>query len=211
MKTEQMTSIQAESTESTGRVEAFSDGIFGVAITLLALEIGVEEYEGATDASLWRNIAELWPKYFAYINSFATVLLMWLAHHQMFKLISKPSSKLILGNGLLLLLVALVPFPTKTVGQFILTEARHSAVEFYTGYFVLINFAFLLVWTIASAKNKALLKPSATDEMVRTVKRSYQMGVLINLICFGLSFVNPWLGITANVISWMYWAVSFDD
>lgn len=211
MKTEPVSLELTERDESTGRVEAFSDGIFGVAITLLALEIGVEEYQGATDASLLAHIAELWPKYLAYINSFATVLLMWLAHHQMFKFIKKPNSSLILTNGLLLLIVALVPFPTKTVGQFIDTEARNVAVEFYTGYFLLVNFAFLLVWRIAAAKSKGLLHAFATQEVVATVSKSYQIGVLINLICFGLSFVNPWLGIGANVISWIYWAVSFKE
>ncbi|GAB4040878.1 TMEM175 family protein [Spirosoma jeollabukense] len=203
--------MNTESSESTSRVEAFSDGIFGVAITLLALEIGVEEYEGATDATLLHHIVELWPKYVAYFNSFATVLLMWLAHHQMFKFIKKPSGKLILSNGLLLLIVALVPFPTKTVGQFIETSARNVAVEFYTGYFLLVNFAFLLVWKIASSKTRALLHSSANDEIVSAVTKSYQIGILVNFICFGLSFVNPWLGIAANVISWIYWAVSFKE
>lgn len=206
MKTELET--QAESHDGVGRVEAFSDGIFGVAITLLALEIGVDEYEPATDANLLAHIVALWPKYIAYFNSFATVLLMWLAHHQMFKLIKKASNKLILANGLLLLLVALVPFPTKTVGQFILTAAKRTAVEFYTGYFVLINFAFMFLWRIAV---KSLLHPFVTSQMVSSVNKNYQVGGLINLLCFGLSFISPWLGITANVLSWIYWAVAFKD
>ncbi|GAB3926134.1 TMEM175 family protein [Larkinella terrae] len=207
MKTDQI--AQLEPSESTGRIEAFSDGIFGVAITLLALEIGVEEYKGATDANLLTHIYELMPKYIAYINSFATVLLMWLAHHQMFRLIKKPSNGLMLANGLLLLVIALVPFPTKTVGQFIDTDAKGIAVKFYTGYFLLVNFVFLLLWTIASSKSKPLLHAFASTEIVKAVNRSILTGLLINFICFGLSFINPWLGVTTNIISWLYWMVAF--
>lgn len=211
MKTDSATTVERESHESTGRLEAFSDGIFGVAITLLALEIGVEEYEGSTDATLLHNILALWPKYVAYINSFATVLLMWLAHHQLFKLIRKSSTGLILANGVLLLFVALVPFPTKTVGQFIQTEAANVAVEFYTGYFMLVSLAFLVVWNVASSKGRSLLQPFVTDQTISSVNRSYWVSLLINLGCFGLSFISPWLGIGANVLSWVYYAVTFND
>jgi len=209
MKTDHI--AQAESSESTGRVEAFSDGIFGVAITLLSLEIGIDEYANATNANLFSNILELWPKYFAYFNSFATVLLMWLAHHQLFKLIKKTSTSMILANGLLLLIIALVPFPTKTVGQFIGTEAKNVAVEFYTGYFLLVNFAYMLLWKIASAKTKGLLHSFANSELIASVNKSILVGVLINLTCFGLSFISPWLGIAANIISWLYWVMAFKD
>ncbi len=211
MKTDSATNVEMESHDSTGRLEAFSDGIFGVAITLLALEIGVQEYEGATDASLLHNILALWPKYVAYINSFATVLLMWLGHHQLFKLVRKPSTSLILANGLSLLFVALVPFPTKTVGQFIQTGAANVAVEFYTGYFLLVSFSFLAVWKVASSKTNSLLQPFVTDQIVASVNRGHWVGILVNLTCFGLSFISPWLGIAANVLSWVYWAVAFND
>lgn len=67
--------------KETSRLQAFSDGIFGVAITLLALDIGVKEYDGATNLSLWREILNRWPEYFTYFNSFAVLLLIWLGHH----------------------------------------------------------------------------------------------------------------------------------
>ena len=70
--------------KKTARLEAFSDGIFGVAITLLAIEIGIKEYEGATNENLWHKIIENWAEYFTYFNSFATVLLIWMGHHKIF-------------------------------------------------------------------------------------------------------------------------------
>ena len=68
--------------KKTARLEAFSDGIFGVAITLLAIEIGIKEYQGATNQNLWQKIVENWPEYFTYFNSFATVLLIWMGHNK---------------------------------------------------------------------------------------------------------------------------------
>ena len=64
--------------KTTARLEAFSDGIFGVAITLLAIEIGIKEYPSPTNLSLWEKIVENWAEYFTYFNSFATVLLIWI-------------------------------------------------------------------------------------------------------------------------------------
>jgi uncharacterized membrane protein len=99
--------------KQTARLEAFSDGIFGVAITLLAIEIGIKEYEGADNLSLWLRIKEMWPEYFTYFNSFATVLLIWMGHHKNLSKIWKANHWIILLNGLVLLLVVLFPFPTK--------------------------------------------------------------------------------------------------
>jgi phosphoserine phosphatase len=74
--------------KQTSRLEAFSDGIFAVAITLLAIEIGINEYAGANNTNLWHKIIERWPEYFSYFNSFATVLLIWMGHNKIFKQLS---------------------------------------------------------------------------------------------------------------------------
>ncbi len=116
--------------KKTARIEAFSDGIFGVAITLLAIEIGIQEYEGATNGNLWQRIVEKWPEYFAYFNSFATVLLIWIGHNKILNRIWKANHAVFLLNGFVLLLVVLFPFPTKTVGAFIGTDAANTAISF---------------------------------------------------------------------------------
>ena len=110
------------------------DRIFGVAITLLAIEIGISEYENPTNGNLWQKIEEKWPEYFAYFNSFATVLLIWMGHHKIFEKIWKANHWIILLNGLVLLLVVLFPFPTRMVGNFIGTSAENTAISFYAGF-----------------------------------------------------------------------------
>src|SRR5258705_7460569 len=108
-----------QSQKETVRIEAFSDGIFCVAITLLAIEIGVEVNRNETNKGLTHSLLNLWPIYLAYVISFVNVLLAWIGHHSLFKNLSRTDNSVMVSNGLLLMLVALVPFPTKTLGLFL--------------------------------------------------------------------------------------------
>jgi uncharacterized membrane protein len=95
------------------RAEAFSDGVFAVAITLLALELKVPGGEG----TLVHRLLEIWPSYLAYVVSFLTIGIMWLNHHTMFTHIIRVDRVLLVLNLLLLMVVAVTPFPTALVGE----------------------------------------------------------------------------------------------
>src|SRR3954453_21936139 len=131
--------------KETIRIEAFSDGIFCIAVTLLSIEIGVEVKTSETNRDLLHSLIDKWPILLAYLISFINVLLSWIGHHSLFKNLRSTDSFVMLANGFLLMLVALVPFPTKTLGLFLQTPALKAAVVFYTGYFVLIGIAFKLL------------------------------------------------------------------
>ena len=98
---------------STSRVEAFSDGVIAIAITLLVLEIGVDP--GAL-AEPWRALADQWPSYLAYVTSFLTVGSVWLAHHSLFSRLREVDATLMRLNIALLMLVSFLPFPTQLDG-----------------------------------------------------------------------------------------------
>src|SRR5260370_13608306 len=98
----------------TGRLEAFSDGVFAIAITLLILEVHVG---GQAGASLARQLAHAWPSYTGYVISFVTIGIMWANHHSMFRLIDRSTHGLVVANLLLLLCVSFVPFPTKVLAS----------------------------------------------------------------------------------------------
>src|SRR5215469_2591255 len=100
----------------TGRVEAFSDGIFAIAATLLVLDLKVPQTGGRTLASALRS---QWPTYLAFVTSFATILIMWINHHRIFTLIGRSDDRLLFYNGLLLFGVTLVPFPTALVAEYL--------------------------------------------------------------------------------------------
>jgi uncharacterized membrane protein len=95
------------------RAEAFSDGVFAVAITLLVLELKVPDGDGG----LAHRLLTIWPSYLAYVVSFLTIGIMWLNHHTLFTHIVRVDRVLLVFNLLLLMLVAVVPFPTKIIGE----------------------------------------------------------------------------------------------
>src|SRR5262245_38427492 len=97
-------------TNETARIEAFSDGVFAIAITLLVLDLKVPK-EAGHDLSLASALAAQWPAYLAFVTSFLTILVMWINHHRMFTLIGRSDDRLLVYNGLLLMGVTLVLFP----------------------------------------------------------------------------------------------------
>lgn len=196
------TGIQQQ--KETIRIETFSDGIFCIAVTLLSIEIGIEVKEGMTNESLATALFHKWPILLAYVISFINVLLAWIGHHSLFKKINTTNSFVMITNGVLLMLVALVPFPTKTLGLFLLTGAFKTAVIFYTGYFVLISLAFRLLW-YAAAKNKNSLVDSITEKEIKVFTKNENLGLVCNSIIMAVAFVSPWTALALSFVMWVYW------
>jgi len=197
--------------KQTGRLEAFSDGIFGVAITLLAVEIGIKEYTGASNTDLWQKILEKWPEYFAYFNSFATVLLIWMGHNQVIKHLRATNHWIILLNGLVLLLVVLFPFPTRMVGTFIYTDARNTAVAFYAGFTGSITISMYLLNLGIINNKKLLISPEKSLLWFNTMMRGQLAGILIYAIAVISAFYSPYLALGITFMMWVFWAVKTQD
>lgn len=190
--------------KETVRIETFSDGVFCIAITLLSIEIGVEAAGIKTNTSLINALLEKWPIYFAYVISFINVLLAWIGHHSLFKNLYKVDNAVMISNGLLLMIVALVPFPTKTLGLFLLTGALKTAVIFYTGYFVLISIGFRVLWQVA-LHNKNLLMNGITETQIKKFTRNENIGLICNTAIMLIAFINPWLALSLSFVMWIYW------
>lgn len=192
--------------KETLRIETFSDGVFCIAVTLLSIEIGVELHGDVTSKELAHALFAKWPIYLAYVISFINVLLAWIGHHSLFKMLHKSDNSIMITNGLLLMLVALVPFPTKTLGEFLLTGGFKTATIFYTAYFVLISIAFRLLW-YASSRNRNLLAHDITLPQIKQTTRNENIGLICNSIIFGVAFINPWLALALSFAMWVYWLV----
>jgi uncharacterized membrane protein len=190
--------------KETIRIETFSDGVFCIAVTLLSIEIGVEVKENETNGSLLHALFEKWPICLAYVISFINVLLAWIGHHELFKKLRNTDNSIMITNGLLLMLVALVPFPTKTLGIFLQTGALKTAVVFYTGYFVLISLAFRLLWWSVS-RNKELLVAGITLSQVRQITRSENTGLVCNAVIMLVAFISPEAALVSSFGMWVYW------
>jgi uncharacterized membrane protein len=199
-----MISEEKQHQKDTLRIETFSDGIFCVAITLLAIEIGVEANERSTNQELLHALISKWPICLAYVISFINVLLAWIGHHSLFKNLRNTDGFVMTSNGLLLMLVALVPFPTKTLGLYFQTGAFKTAVIFYTAYFVLISFAFRLLW-YAVSRNRDLLVHGLSISAIKNITKNENVGLVCNSCIFLVSFVNPWAALVLSFCMWAYW------
>ncbi|HLV79441.1 MAG TPA: TMEM175 family protein [Chthonomonadaceae bacterium] len=191
--------------KETGRIEAFSDGVFAVAITLLVLDIKVPHAADlGSQGTLARALLLQWPQFLAYVTSFATILIMWMNHHKLFNQIRRTDHWFLLWNGLLLFGVTIVPFPTALVAEFIHRKDAALAAIIYSGTFILISVFFNLVWRYAAHKNR-LLKADKDDRFVRIINRQYACGPFFYLIAFALAFTN----VTASITACMALAVFF--
>src|SRR5215510_4445653 len=114
----------------TQRIEAFSDGVFAIAITLLIIEIGVPHV--SSEESLSKALGDLWPKYFAYVLSFVMIGIYWANHHSFFRLFVRADHYFLMLNVLFLMAIAFLPFPTAVLGEYLDDPGqRDIAVSLY--------------------------------------------------------------------------------
>jgi TMEM175 potassium channel family protein len=189
----------------TNRVEAFSDGVFAIAITLLILEIKVP-HDVAPPATLARVLAQEWPSYLAFVTSFFTILIMWVNHHRLFTHIGRCDDRLLFFNGLLLLGVAIVPFPTALVAAYLGHPGEMTAATVYNGTLVAIAVAFNLLWRSASA-NGRLLHDDYDREAVRHITESYRYGPLWYVLALALEPVSVTASLLLNLSLAVYFAL----
>jgi len=134
------------------RVEAFSDGVFAIAITLLVLQIGIDP---DAFADPWRALADEWPSYLAYVTSFLTIGSVWLAHQRLFARSEALDGVTVRLNLLLLLAVSFLPFPTALLAESLdLSRAsERAAVVVYGGVALLIELVLALLMRRAGERH----------------------------------------------------------
>jgi uncharacterized membrane protein len=173
---------------STTRLEAFSDGVFAVAATLLVLELHVP---AVGSGALWPQIVAQWPSFITYLVSFLTIGIIWVNHHALFGLIIRVDRPLLFLNLLLLLTVSLLPFPTATAGQWVLDEQQAPVAAALLGCsYLLMGLAFGGIWLYAVA-HQDLARPGLDRVSARATVPRFTVGNVAYLIGIGLSFVSP--------------------
>jgi uncharacterized membrane protein len=173
----------------TARVEAFSDGVFAIAITLLIIEIHVPAREHAE--TLGHELLRIWPSYLGYLTSFLTIGVMWINHHYVFELIARVDQTMLLLNTLLLMLIAFVPFPTAVLAQFIETGGARAAAVLYGATLTLTAITYFTWWRYASA-GRRLIGENVPDEVVDDITRAYAPGTLLYGGAMLVAFLQPW-------------------
>jgi TMEM175 potassium channel family protein len=172
----------------TGRTEAFSDGVFAIAITLLVLEINVPE---AAFDNLWKGIVDEWPAYLGYATSFMTIGGIWLAHHAVFRRLRYANSRIMRINLLLLMAVAFLPYPTRLVAEAIHDQsAERVAVIFYGLTLLAISLLFGALWGTVTL-DRELLKPEVSDEEVNRILLATTPGIGFYAGATAIAIVAP--------------------
>jgi uncharacterized membrane protein len=172
----------------TGRTEAFSDGVFAIAITLLVLDLAVPESEFK---DLWHGIGHQWPAYLGYVTSFLTIGGIWLGHHAIFRRLQYATSTVMRLNLLLLMAVAFLPFPTRLMAEAIRNnDAERAAVIFYGCSLFVVSALIGALWA-AIARDRRLLRPEVSDEEVSVITRAATPNAASFLAAIVLAILVP--------------------
>jgi uncharacterized membrane protein len=187
--------------KETARIEAFSDGVFAIAITLLILEVKIPT---PASGDLPRQLLRQWPSYCAFVISFAFIGIMWVNHHRLFTHIKRASNMLLFLNLLLLLGVTAVPFPTAVLAQhFGGKDQRTAAILYHATYFVIAIF-FNILWQYASTH---LLGKEADISTAGKITAQYAFGPLVYLVCIAVAWVNVPLSLLLNIGLAVFFAI----
>ncbi|TDN87483.1 TMEM175 family protein [Microbacterium sp. BK668] len=194
-----MARVQPARTFSTTRVEAFTDGVFAIAATLLVLDLTTNAFGRiGSDAEMWEALADMRDSFLAFVISFGLLSMMWVIHLQQWREIARVDGGLLWLNNVRLLFIVLIPFTTSLVAEY---------SEFYAGRMLLpINFFFaallgFLSFLWASARDGHLLRDEAKDDA-----HAEGLAGLSAVICAAVAVVlAPWVG------SWGFLAFVFNE
>ena len=180
------------------RLIFFSDAVFAIAMTLLALEIRLPGGESPlTNQELLDKLLSIWPQYFAYILSFLVIGTFWITHHRRFRAIVRYDQRLIWLNMLLLMLVAFVPFPTAVLSQY----SNRTGTIFYAATLAMTGFISAAVWLYASHRDRLIAPGMQMEE-----RRHKMIGSLVVptvfLLSIGLAFIDQDLAKYSWVLIW---------
>jgi uncharacterized membrane protein len=188
--------------KETTRIEAFSDGVFAIAITLLVLGIKVPSHESVVAKGLAHALIILWPSYLAFFVSFITILVIWVQHHWVFVHVRKVDHLLLYWNGLLLLVVTFIPFPTQLLAEHLSHTDAKLAAAMFTGNFLVVSLVFLGLWRHIYKKGGVLSSVAEVSNIkdVATITRYYHIAPLLYLSSFGLSFISEFAGVSLCIL-----------
>ncbi|GHO86296.1 TMEM175 family protein [Dictyobacter formicarum] len=197
--------------KDTNRLEAFSDGVFAVAITLLVLDIKFSPFKAnglpKDDALMWGEILRQGPTLFAFITSFFTIGIMWLNHHRIFKHIKRYDTTLLFLNILLLMIIVFIPVPTSLLAQYIIYPDYHTAAILYAITFLAMATCFNLIWRYASY-NGRLLGKNVDMHVINRISRQYAFGPLLYLIGIAIALFNTPLSVVFSFLLAIFFAFS---
>ena len=197
MTMSESSNFAVEYEKKTGRTEAFSDGVFAIAMTLLALEVSPPSHEATESAGgLAQALLDGWPGYIAFVISFLTTLIMWANHHHLLKLFKRTDHVFRILNGLTLMGISLVPFTSALLADYISdSENARIAAMVYAGVFAFIALCWNVLWFYGAYRGH-LLKPDVPQALIDSINRTYLVSPLLYLTALLLALIHVALSVT---------------
>ena len=180
------------------RLVFFSDAVFAIAITLLAITLRVPDLPpGQTDASFLRALGELGSEFFAFVVSFFVIAAFWVGHYRTFRYVVAADGRLVILNFLFLFCIASLPFPTSMIAT---AGDVRSAVIAYAAWVTVTGLLSTALW-VYPAQVAHLTAPVVTPRIARSVT----YGAAIIPIAFGLSIL---VAAVAPSLAWVFWLLA---
>jgi len=206
-----MTAQQERTTRisSTSRVEAFSDGVMAIAITLLVLDLRVPtEADVAATGGLLGALLAMWPRYVAYLAGFFTIGIIWLNHHALVDAIRRFDWRLMWLNLMLLLGVATLPFTTAVMAEYVATGGRDATVAaaVYGALALVMAVPWSLIW-IHLRDHPQLLEPGFTAADASAALRRNIFGPLVYGAAIAVAFISPIAALVMYIAIAVYFAL----
>lgn len=189
-------------TFGVGRVEAFSDGVIAVAITLLVLDLRVPKPGG----DLASRLGELWPNYLAYVISFLAIGIMWISHHSMLRRLASVDHAVLVANLLLLLCIVVLPFTTSLFATYLDSPSGgHLAAMVYAGSFLMTSMMFFALQYLLTARRPHLLRTPLTPGQRRLILLRGAVAPPAYLVAALAGLVTPYLTLAICIVTGLYY------
>ena len=189
---------------ANSRLEAFCDGVFAIALTLLIIDIRLPSSVTINNAAdFWLALKHIGPSIIAFVLSFIVILITWVNHHACLKLVNKSSPSFIYSNGLLLMTVVFVPFPTALMGEYILTDYAAPAVVLYDAVLAIQGVAWVFLCG-AALKNELTKNGNSAMQMRVNRRNGYSAFIVYSL----LAIIAFWFPLTVAIVTgltWIFW------
>lgn len=188
---------------SKSRLEAFSDGVFAIAATLLVLDLHVHAKAGGLAKALWQE----WPHYATFVVSFLTIGIIWVNHHGQFHRVARVDRPLLFLNLLLLMFVVLIPFPTDLLASYLHSGSdQHVAAAVYSGALLLMGLCFAASWRYVSAHSELLTKAISEGELNALIRRN-AVGQGVYLLAIGVAFLSAPICLSMCALAAIYYTL----
>ena len=189
----------------TGRLEAFSDGVFAIAVTLLVLNLMVSS---SASKHLLRSVVDLGPSYLAYVASFSTIGAAWLGHNAITEYLDRADAAFVRINLLLLLVISFLPFPTRLFADYIGQDsAERVAVTIYGASLLLASTLLLVLWRYAVRER--LVRPDAADEEIQLLTQRLTPGLASYLVLIVAGLFYPIIAVVGYLGIAVYYITPF--